>query len=159
MARDADKQKEGDVALATNRKARHAYEILDSLEVGLALTGGEVKSCREGHASLQEAYATFEKGELFVMSMHILPYAAAGAGFAPVEPDRPKKLLLHRRELAKLRSQVQLKGVALVPLKLYVTRGRIKLQLGLGKGKNLVDKREDLRRRQDERESRRALGR
>jgi len=158
MAREADKQKDGDVTLATNRKARHAYEILDSLEAGLSLTGGEVKSCREGHASLQEAFATFEKGELFVMSMHILPYTAAGSGFAPVEPDRPKKLLLHRRELTKLRSQVQLKGLALVPLKLYVTRGRIKLQLGLGKGKNLVDKREDLRRRQDDRDARRAMG-
>lgn len=143
-----------DVTLATNRRARHDYEILDSFEAGLSLTGGEVKSCRAGHASLQQAFASFEHGELFVQSMHILPYLAAGSGFAPVEPDRPKKLLLHRRELTRLHSVVQLKGLALVPLKLYATRGRLKLEVGLVRGKHLVDKREDLRRRQDDREAR-----
>lgn len=143
-----------DVTLATNRRARHDYEIIDSLEAGLSLTGAEVKSCRAGHASLQQAYAAFQGPELFVLSMHILPYAAAGAGFAPVDPDRPKKLLLHRRELTRLHSLIQLKGLTLVPLKLYATRGRIKLQLGIAKGRHLVDKREDLRRRQDAREAR-----
>ena len=143
-----------DVTLATNRRARHDYEIIDSLEAGLSLTGAEVKSCRAGHASLQQAYAGFQGPELFVLSMHILPYAAAGAGFAPVDPDRPKKLLLHRRELTRLHSLVQLKGLTLVPLKLYATRGRIKLQLGIARGRHLVDKREDLRRRQDAREAR-----
>jgi SsrA-binding protein len=143
-----------DVTLATNRRARHDYEIIDSLEAGLSLTGAEVKSCRAGHASLQQAYAAFQGPELFVLSMHILPYAAAGAGFAPVDPDRPKKLLLHRRELTRLLSLIQLKGLTLVPLKLYATRGRIKLQIGIAKGRHLVDKREDLRRRQDAREAR-----
>lgn len=151
----APADKPTDVALATNRRARHEYEILDSIEAGLSLTGGEVKSCREGHASLQEAYASFDNGELFVLSMHILPYTAVGTSFAPVDPDRPKKLLLHRRELLRLRNLVQLKGLALIPLKLYVTRGRIKLQLGIARGKHLVDKRETLRRRQDDRDARR----
>ena len=144
-------------ALATNRKARHEYEILDSWETGIALTGGEVKSCREGHASLQEAYAAFSGGELFVHGMHILPYTAAISGFSPPDPDRPQKLLMHRRELARLSSLVQLKGHALVPLKLYLARGRVKLQLGLGKGKLLVDKRETLRRKQDARDTAREL--
>ena len=142
-----------DTALATNRKARHEYEILESWEPGISLTGGEVKSCREGHASLQEAWAAFEEGELWVYGMHVQPYTAAISGFSPPLPDRPKKLLMHRRELTRLSSLVQLKGHTLVPLKLYLARGRIKLQLGLGKGKLLYDKRESLKRKQDARDA------
>ena len=149
----AGREKAGDAALATNRKARHEYEILESWEAGIALTGGEVKSCRAGHASLQEAWAAFEGGELWVQGMHIQPYTAGISGFTPPAPDRPKKLLMHRRELAKLSQLVQLKGHTLVPLKLYATRGRIKLQLGLGRGKLLYDKRESLKRKQDARDA------
>lgn len=146
-----------DAALATNRKARHEYSIIDSWEAGIALTGGEVKSCREGHASLQEAWASFEGGELWVQGMHILPYTAAVSGFTPPDPDRPKKLLMHRKELRRLASLVQLQGHTLVPLKLYLARGRVKLQLGLGKGKLLYDKRESLKRKQDARDTAREL--
>lgn len=153
----AQQHNKGDPALATNRKARHEYEILESWETGIALTGGEVKSCREGHASLQESFAAFENGELWVQGMHIQPYTAAISGFSPPDPDRPKKLLMHRRELERLSSLVQLKGHTLVPLKLYLARGRVKLQLGLGKGKLLYDKRESLRRKQDARDTARSL--
>ena len=149
----------GTGALATNRKARHEFHILDSWEAGLSLTGGEVKSCRAGQASLAEAYAGFEKGELFLYGLRIQPYAAAKSGFNTHEPDRPKKVLMHRRELDRLAGVIQLKGHTLVPLKLYLARGKIKLELGLGKGKLLFDKRETLRRKTDEREAAREMRR
>ena len=149
----------GSGALATNRKARHEFHILDSWETGLSLTGGEVKSCRAGQASLAEAYAAFDKGELYVYGLRIQPYPAAKSGFNTHEPDRPKKVLMHRRELDRLAGQLQLKGHTLVPLKLYLVRGKIKLELGLGKGKLLFDKRETLRRKTDEREAAREMRR
>jgi SsrA-binding protein len=149
----------GSGALATNRKARHEFQILDSWEAGLSLTGGEVKSCRAGQASLAEAYAAFDKGELYVYGLRIQPYAAAKSGFNTHEPDRPKKVLMHRRELDRLAGVLQLKGHTLVPLKLYLVRGKIKLELGLGKGKLLFDKRETLRRKTDEREAAREMRR
>jgi SsrA-binding protein len=139
--------------LATNRKARHEYAISETWEAGIELTGGEVKSCRAGQASLNEAYAEFKGGELFILSMRIQPYAAAKSGFLPHEPDRPKKVLMHRRELDRLSGLVQLKGHTLLPLKLYLARGRIKVELGLGKGKQLYDKRESLKRKTAEREA------
>ena len=146
-------------ALATNRKARHEFHILDSWEAGVSLTGGEVKSCRAGQASLAEAYAAFDKGELYVYGLRIQPYAAAKSGFNTHEPDRPKKVLMHRRELDRLAGTLQLKGHTLVPLKLYLVRGKIKIELGLGKGKLLSDKREPLRRKTDEREAAREMRR
>lgn len=149
----------GSGALATNRKARHEFQILDSWETGLSLTGGEVKSCRAGQASLAEAYAAFDKGELYVYGLRIQPYLAAKSGFNTHEPNRPKKVLMHRRELDRLAGQLQLKGHTLVPLKLYLVRGKIKLELGLGKGKLLFDKRETLRRKTDEREAAREMRR
>jgi SsrA-binding protein len=149
----------GSGALATNRKARHEFQILDSWEAGLSLTGGEVKSCRAGQASLAEAYAAFDKGELYVYALRIQPYLAAKSGFNTHEPDRPKKVLMHRRELDRLAGQLQLKGHTLVPLKLYLVRGKIKLELGLGKGKLLFDKGETLRRKTDEREAAREMRR
>ena len=149
----------GQGALATNRKARHEFHILDSWEAGLSLTGGEVKSCRAGQASLAEAYAAFDKGELFVYSLRIQPYAAAKSGFNTHDADRPKKVLMHRRELDRLAGTLQLKGHTLVPLKLYLVRGKIKIELGLGKGKLLYDKRETLRRKSDEREAAREMRR
>ena len=151
--------KPGQGALATNRKARHEFHILDSWEAGLSLSGGEVKSCRAGQASLNEAYAGFEKGELFIYGMRIQPYAAAKSGFAAHEPDRPKKVLMHRRELDRLAGVLQLKGHTLVPLKLYLARGNVKVELGLGKGKLLYDKRETLRRKTDAREAAREMRR
>lgn len=146
------REQTGTGALATNRKARHEYHILDSWEAGLSLTGGEVKSCRAGQASLAEAYASFNKGELFIHGMRIQPYAAAKSGFTTEAPDRPRKVLMHRRELDRLAGTLQLKGHSLIPLKLYLTRGKIKIELGLGKGKLLYDKRETLRNKTADRE-------
>ena len=146
------REQTGTGALATNRKARHEYHILDSWEAGLSLTGGEVKSCRAGQASLAEAYASFNKGELFIYGMRIQPYAAAKSGFTTEAPDRPRKVLMHRRELDRLAGTLQLKGHSLIPLKLYLTRGKIKIELGLGKGKLLYDKRETLRNKTADRE-------
>lgn len=143
----------GPGALATNRKARHEYSILETWEAGLSLTGGEVKSCRAGQVSLNEAYATFQHGELFILSMRIQPYAAAKSAFLPHEPDRPKKVLMHRKELDRMAGLIQLKGHTLLPLKLYLARGRIKIELGLGKGKLLYDKRETLKKKTAEREA------
>ena len=153
------REEAGQGPLATNRKARHEYHILDSWEAGLSLAGGEVKSCRAGQASLAEAYAAFDKGELFIYGMRIQPYAAAKSGFNTHDPDRPKKVLMHRRELDRLAGTLQLKGHTLVPLKLYLARGKIKIELGLGKGKLLYDKRETLRRKTADRETARDLRR
>lgn len=147
----------GKGVLATNRKARHEYHILDSFEAGLSLTGGEVKSCRASQASLAEAYAAFENGELFIYSLRIQPYAAATSSFNTHEPNRPKKVLMHRRELDRLAGILQQKGHSLIPLKLYLARGKIKIELGLGKGKQLFDKREALRKKIHARETARAL--
>ncbi len=153
------REEAGKGTLATNRKARHEYHILDSWEAGLSLTGGEVKSCRASQASLNEAYAAFDHGELFIYGMRIQPYAAAKSGFLTHEPDRPKKILMHRRELDRLSGVLQVQGHTLVPLKLYLARGKIKIELGLGKGKLLFDKREALRRKTDEREAAREMRR
>ena len=149
--------KAGTGTLATNRRARHEYQILDSWEAGLSLTGGEVKSCRAGNVSLAEAYAAFDGNELFILGMRIQPYAAAASGFNTHEPDRPRKILMHRRELDRLAGLLRTKGLTLIPLKLYLTRGKIKLQLGLGKGKLLFDKRETLKRKTSEREANREM--
>ncbi len=151
------REETGKGTLATNRKARHEYHILDSWEVGLSLTGGEVKSCRAGQASLAEAYASFNQGELYIHGLRIQPYLAAKSGFNTHDPDRPRKVLMHRRELDRLAGTLQLKGHALVPLKLYLARGRIKMELGLGKGKLLFDKRETLRRKTADRETAREM--
>lgn len=143
--------------LATNRKARHEYHILETWEAGLALTGGEVKSCRAGHASLNEAHAAFTGRELFVEGMTIQPYVNDVRGFRIHDAARPKKVLMHRKELDRLFGLLQLKGHTIVPLKLYVARGKIKIEMGLGKGKQLVDKRETLKAKTDQRETARAI--
>jgi SsrA-binding protein len=122
-----------------NRRARHEYHILDSLEAGLALTGTEVKSIRAGGVSLNEAYARFRDGEAWLMSMHIPPYKQGS--FSNVDPNRPRKLLLHKEQIADLQSRVKEKGLTIVPLRMYFTRGKVKVQLGLARGKKLWDKR------------------
>jgi SsrA-binding protein len=141
--------------IAENRKARHDYHILDTREAGIALLGSEVKSIREGRVSLRDGFAKVEKGELWLMNVHIGAFSHAGYAF----PDerRPRKLLLHRHEINKLAGQVQEKGLTLVPLQLYLQKGRVKLALGLAKGKRAHDKRETIRRREVERETRAAV--
>ena len=134
-----------------NKKARVNYEVLEQVEAGIALTGSEVKSLRNGKASLEEAYAVIRDGEVFLRSCNISPYPQAG--YAQHEPTRERKLLLHRREIRKLAGKVTQKGLTLVPLKMYFNeRGIVKVLIGLVRGKKLHDKRETIKRRDQQRE-------
>ena len=142
--------------VAQNRKARHNYLIEESLEAGLVLTGTEVKSLRQGRASIAEAYAADERGELYLFNSHIPIYEAAGR-FSH-QPKRPRKLLLHRRELARLTGLIRREGYTLVPLSLYFNeRGIAKVELGLARGKRRVDKRETEKRRDWQRQKARLM--
>lgn len=145
----------GRKVLATHRRARHEYKVLETVECGLELRGTEVKSLRDGHVSMAESFADVARGEIFVRGMRIEPYGH-GNRFNH-DPLRPKKLLLHRREIDRLMGQVATKGATLIPLQLYLKRGRVKLELGLCKGKDIHDKRETLKRRTADREARRAI--
>jgi SsrA-binding protein len=136
--------------VAQNRKAYHEYHILESLEAGLALKGTEVKSLRAGRASLKEAYARPEGGELWLLGAHIARYEAGS--HTNHEPTRPRKLLLHRDQIDRLASQALEKGLTLVPLKLYFKNGRAKVELGLARGKKLYDKRQVMIQRAMQRE-------
>ena len=136
--------------IVENRRARFEYHILESFEAGLVLTGTEVKSMRAGGVSLSEAYARFRDGEAWLLGMHIPPYKQGS--FSNEEPTRPRKLLLHKEEIARLQSRVGEKGLTIVPLRLYFTRGIAKVQLGVARGKKLWDKRADAAKRDVERE-------
>jgi SsrA-binding protein len=141
--------------VATNRKARFEYEILDTLEAGIALLGPEVKSLRAGNANLTDAYAIVRRGEVFLVNAHIGPYDQAGR--ANAAPRRERKLLLHRAEIARFAGRAAERGFTLVPLELYFKEGRAKVQLGLARGKKAHDKRETIRERDSEREMQRAV--
>lgn len=141
--------------VATNRKARHEYEILDTWEAGLVLRGPEVKSVREGRIAFQDAFARLDKGEVWLYSLHISPYEQANRW--NVDPLRPRKLLLNRDEIRRLIGKVEEKGLTLVPLDIHFTRGRAKVLLGLARGRKLHDKREKLKKQTQEREARRAV--
>jgi SsrA-binding protein len=136
--------------IVSNRKARHEYHILETVEAGIVLQGTEVKSLRDGRANLQDAFASFNRGELWLHNLHISPYEA-GNRFNH-DPLRPRKLLLHRRELRKLVGQIEQKGLTLVPLDLHFRSGVAKVSLALVRGKKLHDKRDDIRKRDAERE-------
>ena len=140
-----------------NRKARHEFEILAELECGIALTGTEVKSLRAGQGSLQEAFARIDGGELALHGMHIAPYAQGNVHNHPAL--RVRKLLAHRREIAAWEKRVKERGITIVPLALYFKGARVKVLLGLAKGKKLHDKRESLRERMDRREVDRFMAR
>jgi len=141
--------------ITTNRKAYHDYHVLESLEVGIALKGSEIKSIREGRVNLGDAYARPENGELWLFNSHIASYDAAS--YNTHEPLRPRKLLLHRKEIDSLTGKVTQRNLTLVPLKLYIKHGSAKIELGLVKGKRVYDKREAIARRDAEREMDRAL--
>ncbi len=144
-----------DQVIATNRRARHEYEIIDTLEAGLVLLGPEVKSLRAGRANLGDAYAVISRGELVLRKLHISPYEPATR--ANPEPMRERKLLAHRKQIAKLSGQLAVRGLTLVPLSLYFKNGRVKVELGLARGKRRYDKRQALRKQQDEREIQRTV--
>ena len=141
--------------IATNRRARFDYEIVETVEAGLALLGSEVKSLRQGGADLKDSYAAVRGGEMWLFSLRISPYEFARDGGH--EPERERKLLLHRAEIDKIGSKLAEKGLTLIPIRLYFKRGKAKVELGLAKGKATYDKRETLRRRQADREMQRAM--
>ena len=141
--------------VANNKKAYHDYFIEERLECGVALFGTEVKSIRQGKVNLKESWAQIRKGEVWVEGMHISPYEQGN--IYNRDPLRPKKLLLHRSEIRKLDSQVMRQGFTLVPLEMYLKDGKVKVQLGLCKGKQLHDKRDSMAQRDSQREIQRAL--
>jgi SsrA-binding protein len=143
--------------LATNRKARHDYHFAHVVEAGLALLGSEVKSLRSGTPSLQDGFARFEDGELWLHGVHIPPLPQAS--YNNHEPRRARKCLLHARELRKLETMLEAAGSTVVPLSLYFLGSHVKVELGLGTGKRQYDKREDLKRREADRATRRAVRR
>ncbi len=142
--------------LVENRRARFEYEILETYEAGLQLTGTEVKSIRAGKANLQDAFALFRDGEAWLHNLHISPHGTASKVFNH-DPTRRRKLLLHRREIDRLRGLVEQKGLTVVPLKLVLNRGWIKAHLGVARGKKLHDKRQAIKERQTQREIQREL--
>ncbi len=156
QTRPGDRPREdGDVLIAENRKAFFEYHILETFEAGITLLGTEVKGIREGKASLADSYARVEKGEVWLYNVHINPYSHRG--YVDHDPKRRRKLLLHAQEIRKLVGKTTEKGLTLVPLRLYFKRGRVKVAISLVKGKQLHDKRETLRKREVDRETRAAV--
>lgn len=147
-----------DTTLASNRKARHDYEILDVLEAGIVLAGSEVKSLRSGQVQLVDAYARILNGEVWLDGVHISPYRFA-VGVGAHDPDRPKKLLLHRDEISRLHDRVSRERLSLVPLSLRLVDGRVKVELALARGRKKGDKRQVIAERDVQREIARNLGR
>jgi SsrA-binding protein len=143
--------------IATNRKARHDYHIDDTFEAGMVLTGTEIKSIRAGRVNLRDSYATVKEGELWLLNAHIAPYDQGT--YANHEPRRPRKLLMHRREINRIAGKLQEKGFTLVPLRLYMKNNLAKVELGLARGKKQYDKRAALRQRETRREIDRAVAR
>lgn len=158
MAKKTKKKKGNDnPVIATNRRARHDYTILDTYECGIVLVGTEVKSLREGRASLVDSFATIDEGEVWLRNLHIPEYSMGS--WTNHSPRRTRKLLLHRREIDSLMGKVRDGNKTLVPLRLYFSNGRLKVELGLAHGKQDYDKRQDLKRRAEERDITRELGR
>ncbi len=145
----------GEKLIADNRRARHDYHLLERVEAGVVLTGTEVKSLREGRATLAQAYAEVRDGELWLVGLHISPYEQGSVGAH--DPDRARKLLAHRREIDKLYGTVRQKGLTLVPTRLYFKDGRVKVELAVARGKEVRDKRRDIADRESKRQIERAL--
>jgi SsrA-binding protein len=143
--------------VATNRKAYHNFHVLDSLEAGIVLTGTEIKSIRAGRANLGDSYVRVEGGELWLVNAHIARYEAAS--YMSHEPKRPRKLLLHRKEITNLRNKILERGFSLVPLRIYIKDSNAKVEIALARGKKLYDKRETIARRETEREMGRVIRR
>ena len=155
MATDKTDREKAQRLIADNRKAFHDYHVLDTWEAGVALLGTEVKAIREGSVNLRDSYARLENGEVWLMNLHISPYSHTG--YAHHDERRQRKLLLHRHEIEKLSGRVVERGLTLVPLRMYLNKGRVKVALALVKGKQAHDKRETIRRREVDRETRAAI--
>ena len=154
---DKSKGEPREAIVCRNRRARHQYDILDTIEAGIVLVGSEVKSLRAGHASIEEAYARVEDGEVFLIDCDIPGYPQAGR--FNHKPKRRRKLLLHRREILKFAGEAHQRGCTLVPLKLYFRRGLARVELAIARGRKLHDKRETMRKTDAQKEMKRAMGR
>jgi SsrA-binding protein len=154
MSKPAE-QESGERLISDNRKAGHEYHLLDTFEAGLVLLGTEVKSIREGRVNLREAYCRIERGAAWLLGCHIGQYSHGG--YASHDPLRSRKLLLHQDELNKLLGKTTEKGLTVVPLRMYFKKGRVKLAIALAKGKKIYDKRETIKRRESDRETRAAI--
>jgi SsrA-binding protein len=152
MAKDKDA---GESLIADNRKAHHDFHLLETFEAGLVLVGTEVKAMREGRANLRDSFCRFDRGEAYLFNAHVGQYSHGG--YASHDPLRPRKLLLHQEELRKLFGKTTEKGLTVVPLRMYFKNGRAKLTIALAKGKKAYDKRETIKRREAERETRAAM--
>ena len=144
-----------DELISDNRKAGHDYHLLETFEAGLVLAGSEVKAIREGRVNLRESYCRLENGEAYLLGMHVGQYSHDG--YNVHDPTRRRKLLLHRVELNKLLGKTTEKGLTIVPVRMYLKKGRVKVAIALAKGKNTVDKRETIRKREADRETRAAI--
>lgn len=145
-------------SVATNKQAKRNYEILETYEAGIVLKGSEVKSLRDAQARIDEGFCRFENGELWLLGVYIAPFKQQSTHY-DLEPDRNRKLLLNRGELQKLRAKADQQGLTIVPMKIYFTRGKAKVKIGLGKGKKLHDKRRDMAKRDAQRDINQELGR
>ena len=149
----------GEKVVATNRKARHDYHVIDSIEAGIVLQGTEVKSLRDGKANIKDSYAMIENNEIFLVGLHIGPYSHGTT--SPHDPDRKRKLLLHRQEIKKLKRSIEQKGTTIIPLKIYFKGGKAKTLIATAKGKAKHDKRRDIAEkdaiREIERSSKRSM--
>jgi len=148
---------DGQKIIAANRKARFDYHILDTFEAGLVLTGAEIKSIRTGEVTIAEAYVRPQGGELFLLNAYIKPYSHSGD--PEYDPRRARKLLMHKREIVRLSRELETKGTTIVPLQLYLKSGRAKIEIALGKGKAAPDKRQDIKKRESQREIAREMSR
>lgn len=151
----AKKQPDGEKLIASNKKAFHEYFVLEKFEAGLVLTGTEVKSLREGRINLKDSYILFKDGEAYLFGCHISPYSHGN--IQNHDPERTRKLLLHRREIEKLNSRVVEKGLTVVPIRVYFKSGRVKIEIAVVRGKQLFDKRETEKRKEAERETAAAI--
>ena len=156
-AKSHEPEATGDKPICRNKRARFEYDISDTVEAGIALVGTEVKSLRNGKATITDAFARIQEGEAFLYDCDIPPYTHGNR--MNHEPKRVRKLLLHKREIGTLAGEMSGRGFALVPLRMYFKRGRVKVLLALGRGKKLYDKRQDMKKRDSKREIDRAMGR
>ena len=151
------KKDSGGSLIAPNKKARHLYEILDTMEAGIVLSGTEVKSLRAGQVSFRDSYVTFKSGEAWLVGLYIAPYQ--NSGYTRHDPDADRKLLLHVWEITSLAAKVEQKGLSIVPLKLYFSHGRVKVEIAVARGKKLYDQRETLKRDAEKRDADREMAR
>ncbi len=156
MAKKKNKSKVHPGTIAVNKQARRLYEILETFEAGISLLGSEVKSVRSGQVSFKDGYVSFHDGSAFLVGVHIAPYEQTGP-YDQHDPERRRRLLLHKREIEMLQAKTEQKGLTVVPMKVYLSKGKIKVQIGLGRGKNVHSKKQDLKDRDIARDTARQL--